>query len=129
MNDNIKALDELLDVQLNSVEAFTMGDDLMKNAVNDIETLAKVKKTMTEIEMLEKKDEREERESKHRIRQEWVKAGGTIASALLAFGMWTVMNINRAIDEGNGDLMSRTASDSFKVVQDALIRMFRGRRG
>ena len=79
MEDNKKALDELLNVQIESIDGFNMGDELMKNAANDILTLAKAQETITktnndsekhelEMELLRKKDEREERESNARTK-------------------------------------------------------------
>lgn len=134
------ALKELLNTQIGSVEAFNMGEDLMKNAVNDIETLSRAAATLSktenddekhklEMELLRKKDEREERESKTRIKQGWFSVGGSILGGVVSFLLYTLMNVDQAIDEHNGDIRSRSQLNLFKTAGDSMIRAFRGKRG
>lgn len=139
MDINKDALKELLNTQIESVEGFNMGEDLMKNAVNDIKTLSEAAATLSrtenddekhrlEMELLRKKDEREERESETRIKQGWLSAAGTLISGVVAFGMWCVLNVSQAIDEHNGDIRSRSKSNLARSMDNFMIRIF-GRKG
>ena len=165
MEVNQDALKEVLNTQIGSVEAFNMGEDLMKNAVNDIETLSRTAATLSktenddekhelemellkkkdereeresnandekrklEMELLKKKDEREERESKTRIKQGWFSVGGSILGGVVSFLLYTLMNVDQAIDEHNGDIRSRSQVNLAKTAGDAMIRAFRGKKG
>lgn len=140
MEINKDALKELLNTQIESVEGFNMGEDLMKNAVNDIETLSRAAATLSktenddekhrlEMELLRKKDEREERESDTRIKQGWLAAAGSILGGVVSFALFTLMNVDQAIDEHNGDIRSRSQVNLFKTAGDSMIRAFRGRKG
>ncbi len=140
MEINKDALKELLNTQIESVEGFNMGEDLMKNAVNDIETLSRAAATLSktenddekhrlEMELLRKKDEREEKESDTRIKQGWLTAAGSILGGVVSFALFTLMNVDQAIDEHNGDIRSRSQVNLFKTAGDSMIRAFRGRRG
>ena len=140
MEINKDALKELLNTQIESVEGFNMGEDLMKNAVNDIETLSREAATLSktenddekhklEMELLRKKDEREEKESDTRIKQGWLTAAGSILGGVVSFALFTLMNVDQAIDEHNGDIRSRSQVNLFKTAGDSMIRAFRGRRG
>ena len=120
-----KAIDELIEVQLDSVEGFTMGDELRKNAMNDIEATVRTKAKLTEIEMMKRKDEREEKESNERIKQGWVTVAGKIVSGFVAAAIFFTMNVVRVIDEGNGNPKSRTEMNLSKACTDAILRMFR----
>ena len=136
MEDNKKALDELLNVQIESIDGFNMGDELMKNAANDILTLAKAQETITktnndsekhelEMELLRKKDEREERESNARTKQGWFNVIGGALGALSGWILLGLLSESRAIDESNGDIMSRSQSDIFKATWDTAMRTIR----
>ena len=136
MEDNKKALDELLNVQIDSIDGFNMGDELMKNAANDILTLAKAQETITktnndsekhelEMELLRKKDEREERESNARTKQGWFNVIGGALGALSGWILLGLLSESRAIDESNGDIMSRSQSDIFKATWDTAMRTIR----
>lgn len=140
MEINKDALKGLLNTQIESVEGFNMGEDLMKNAVNDIETLSRAAATLSktenddekhrlEMELLRKKDEREEKESDTRIKQGWLTAAGSILGGVVSFALFTLMNVDQAIDEHNGDIRSRSQVNLFKTAGDSMIRAFRGRRG
>lgn len=140
MEINKDALKELLNTQIESVEGFNMGDELMKNAVNDIETLSRAAATLSktenddekhelEMELLRKKDEREERESSTRIKQGWIGVVGSFLGGLVSFGLYYLMNIDRAIDEHNGDIKSRNQMNLFKAAGDSMMRTFRGKKG
>lgn len=140
MEINKDALKELLNTQIESVEGFNMGDELMKNAVNDIETLSRAAATLSktenddekhelEMELLRKKDEREERESNTRIKQGWIGVVGSFLGGLVSFGLYYLMNIDRAIDEHNGDIKSRNQMNLFKAAGDSMMRTFRGKKG
>lgn len=140
MEINKDALKELLNTQIESVEGFDMGDELMKNAVNDIETLSRAAATLSktenddekhelEMELLRKKDEREERECNTRIKQGWIGVVGSFLGGLVSFGLYYLMNIDRAIDEHNGDIKSRNQMNLFKAAGDSMMRTFRGKKG
>lgn len=120
-----KVIDELLEVQLGSVEGFNMGDELRKNAMNDIEATVRAKAKLAEIELMKRKDEREEKESNERIKQGWVAVAGKIVSGLVAAAIFFTMNVVRVIDEGNGNPKSRTEMNLSKACSDAILRMFR----
>lgn len=120
-----KVIDELIEVQLDSVEGFNMGDELRKNAMNDIEATVRTKAKLTEIEMMKRKDEREEKESNERIKQGWVTVAGKIVSGFVAAAIFFTMNVVRVIDEGNGNPKSRTEMNLSKACTDAILRMFR----
>lgn len=136
MEKNGKALDELLNVQIESIDGFNMGDELMKNAANDILTLAKAQETITktnndsekhelEMELLKKKDEREEKESNTRMKQGWFNVIGSALGALSGWILLGLLSESRAIDESNGDIMSRSQSDIFKATWDTAMRTIR----
>ena len=120
-----KVIDELLEVQLDSIEGFNMGDELRKNAMDDIEATVRAKAKLTEIELMKRKDEREEKESNERIKQGWVTVAGKIVSGFVAAAIFFTMNVVRVIDEGNGNPKSRTEMNLSKACSDAILRMFR----
>lgn len=120
-----KVIDELLEVQLGSIEGFNMGDELRKNAMDDIEATVRAKAKLAEIELMKRKDEREEKESNERIKQGWVAVAGKIVSGFVAAAIFFTMNVVRVIDEGNGNPKSRTEMNLSKACSDAILRMFR----
>ena len=129
-NSNKEAINEELNVQINAIAGFNQGDDLMKNAVEDINTLAKAREVLNKIENDNERLKMEKKESEARIRQGWVNTalglGGVIASTRLLISL----NIGEAIDRHNGNFMDRSQLDVLKILKDSLIKNIRiGKRG
>lgn len=128
-NTNKEAVNEVLNVQLNSIEGFNMGDDLMKKSVGDIESLARTREVLNRIENDNKRLEIEREESKAKTKQGWI----STISGLLRIGfsglLYFLTTVDDAIDEHNGDIKSRSQLDLSRVFKDSLVRNIRGKRG
>ena len=130
VNSNKEAINEELNVQINAIAGFNQGDELMKNAVEDINTLAKAREVLNKIENDNERLKMEKKESDARIKQGWVNAGLALGGVIVSTRLLISLNIGEAIDRHNGNFMDRSQLDVLKILKDSLIKNIRvGKRG
>lgn len=130
VNSNKEAINEELNVQINAIAGFNQGDELMKNAVEDINTLAKAREVLNKIENDNERLKMEKKESDARIKQGWVNTGLALGGVIVSTRLLISLNIGEAIDRHNGNFMDRSQLDVLKILKDSLIKNIRvGKRG